>query len=154
MFSTQLKASESQYSVLMPDDAACCYAAADASLLPPLQYNSPPNNRFGDTNKTNLNGSIITLTMKNNHLIVETEERVPVINYRILVRAQVLLLIITVLIIYTNVQQTKAIISNVQYLRVFCVLRGKPAENCKKRKKKNNIILYIAWLHLCVRKQK
>jgi len=62
----------------MPDDAVCCHAA-DASTLPPLLYNSPPNNRFGDTNKTNLNGSIITLTMKNNHLIVETEERVPVI---------------------------------------------------------------------------
>ncbi|XP_025405122.1 putative uncharacterized protein DDB_G0277255 [Sipha flava] len=76
----ELKTSESQYSVLMPDDStACCYAAADAaaSLPPPLLYNSPPNNRFGDTNKTNLNGSIITLTMKNNHLIVETEERVP-----------------------------------------------------------------------------
>lgn len=87
MFWTQLKTSESQYSVLMPDDAAsaavCCYAAANGSStpLPPLLYNSPPNNRFGDTNKTNLNGSIITLTMKNNHLIVETEERVPVINY-------------------------------------------------------------------------
>lgn len=80
---TQLKTSESQYSVLMPDDStACCYAAAEAAAsLPPLLYNSPPNNRFGDTNKTNLNGSIITLTMKNNHLIVETEERVPVINY-------------------------------------------------------------------------
>lgn len=67
----------------MPDDAAtttattCCYAA-DVSAMPPLPYSSPPNNRFGDTNKTNLNGSIITLTMKNNHLIVETEERVPV----------------------------------------------------------------------------
>lgn len=79
----ELKTSESQYSVLMPDDAAsaavCCYAAANGSStpLPPLLYNSPPNNRFGDTNKTNLNGSIITLTMKNNHLIVETEERVP-----------------------------------------------------------------------------
>lgn len=82
-FLVQLKTSESQYSVLMPDDSmACCYAAADAAAsLPPLLYNSPPNNRFGDTNKTNLNGSIITLTMKNNHLIVETEERVPVINY-------------------------------------------------------------------------
>lgn len=78
LFLKQLKTSESQYSVLMPDDAACCYAAADAAPLPPLTYNSPPNNRFGDTNKTNLNGSIITLTMKNNHLIVETEERVPV----------------------------------------------------------------------------
>ncbi|XP_050058781.1 uncharacterized protein LOC114128982 [Aphis gossypii] len=79
----ELKTSESQYSVLMPDDAAstavCCYAAANGASapLPPLLYNSPPNNRFGDTNKTNLNGSIITLTMKNNHLIVETEERVP-----------------------------------------------------------------------------
>ncbi|XP_050538141.1 uncharacterized protein LOC126903735 [Daktulosphaira vitifoliae] len=66
----ELKTSESQYSVLMPDET-CCYAA------PQPLYNSPPNNRFGDTNKTNLNGSIITLTMKNNHLIVETEERVP-----------------------------------------------------------------------------
>ncbi|XP_008180577.1 uncharacterized protein LOC103307633 [Acyrthosiphon pisum] len=79
----ELKTSESQYSVLMPDDVAsaavCCYAAANGASapLPPLLYNSPPNNRFGDTNKTNLNGSIITLTMKNNHLIVETEERVP-----------------------------------------------------------------------------
>lgn len=77
----------------MPDDAvavtgtveACSYAAADGKMPqpppppPPLLYHSPPNNRFGDTNKTNLNGSIITLTMKNNHLIVETEERVPVI---------------------------------------------------------------------------
>ncbi|XP_025192711.1 uncharacterized protein LOC112592773 [Melanaphis sacchari] len=79
----ELKTSESQYSVLMPDDvtsaAVCCYAAANGASapLPPLLYNSPPNNRFGNTNKTNLNGSIITLTMKNNHLIVETEERVP-----------------------------------------------------------------------------
>lgn len=103
MFWTQLKTSESQYSVLMPDDAAsaavCCYAAANGAStpLPPLLYNSPPNNRFGDTNKTNLNGSIITLTMKNNHLIVETEERVPVINYA--VQQFILLLFFIVMII-------------------------------------------------------
>ncbi|XP_014242214.1 uncharacterized protein LOC106662551 [Cimex lectularius] len=64
LLNDQLKASESQFSVIPVEDGedksgTTTYAAGG-----------------NQTSKSTANGSIITMTMKNNHLIVETEERV------------------------------------------------------------------------------
>ena len=58
-----MKTSESQFSVIPVEEI-------DEALT---SYSSGNH-----TSKSTANGSIITMTMKNNHLIVETEERVAV----------------------------------------------------------------------------
>lgn len=67
----QIKTSESQFSVIPPeelDEVLTTYNSA------PIDHSMSHNH----TRKSTANGSIITMTMENNHLIVETEERIPV----------------------------------------------------------------------------
>lgn len=67
----QIKTSESQFSVIPPeelDEVLTTYNSA------PIDHSMSHNH----TRKATANGSIITMTMENNHLIVETEERIPV----------------------------------------------------------------------------
>lgn len=68
----QIKTSESQFSVIPAEeleDVMTTYNSASSGGT--VNHNH--------TSKSTANGSIITMTMKNNHLIVETEERVLVI---------------------------------------------------------------------------
>lgn len=58
----QMKPSESQFSVIPVEEGE------EGGVT---SYSSG-----NQTSKSTANGSIITMTMKNNHLIVETEERV------------------------------------------------------------------------------
>ncbi|XP_046679379.1 uncharacterized protein LOC124366821 [Homalodisca vitripennis] len=65
----EIKTSESQFSVIPAEELE--------EVL--TSYNSAPSvntNNHNHTSKSTANGSIITMTMKNNHLIVETEERI------------------------------------------------------------------------------
>ncbi|PSN48202.1 hypothetical protein C0J52_03577, partial [Blattella germanica] len=65
LLTDELKTSESQFSVTPAEEIEDA-----ASQAPLLSYGSMPNHT-----STSANGSIITMTLKNNHLIVETEER-------------------------------------------------------------------------------
>ncbi|KAG8325085.1 hypothetical protein J6590_076622 [Homalodisca vitripennis] len=68
-FLGSIKTSESQFSVIPAEELE--------EVL--TSYNSAPSvntNNHNHTSKSTANGSIITMTMKNNHLIVETEERI------------------------------------------------------------------------------
>ncbi|XP_054288551.1 uncharacterized protein LOC129004139 [Macrosteles quadrilineatus] len=65
----EIKTSESQFSVIPAEEleeVMTSYASAP----------SVNSNNHNHTSKSTANGSIITMTMKNNHLIVETEERI------------------------------------------------------------------------------
>jgi hypothetical protein len=65
----QLKTSESQFTVTPGEEIEDV-----TSQSPLLSYGASSGSLPNDTFKS-ANGSVITMTLKNNHLIVETEER-------------------------------------------------------------------------------
>lgn len=65
----QLKTSESQFTVTPAEEFEDV-----TSQAPLLSYGASSGSLPNDISKS-ANGSVITMTLKNNHLIVETEER-------------------------------------------------------------------------------